>query len=112
MSKKTTIKAEAYYRYEDVEPTLIENTSMQIRIRTSDGVQTTFLIKPNAGYVLHDNLLDTYPDCDESGNPIGEPILEYYNGTRTIGANYDFAENPRGLYAVLASDVPADQIFG
>ena len=98
------------YTYEDVIPTLIPNTIMQKRLR--DGVQTTYLITAVDGYVLHDNLLDRYEDYDDDENPIGDLILGYYSGTRTVGANYDFTANPREFYAVPESSVPADRIFG
>ena len=84
----------------------IANTVMKKRF--IDGVHKQYTIAPNEGYVLHDNLLDNYEDYDEQENPIGELILGYYSGTRTVAASYDFVTNPREFYAVLESSVPAD----
>ena len=96
--------------YEPVNPTLIENTTMQKRF--TDGVHKQYLITPNEGYVLHDNMLDEVVDDPATGLPTGEVILRYYQGTRTVAASYDFATNPREFYAVLRSTVPEDNICG
>lgn len=85
------------YTYEDVIPSLIPNTTMYKKL--GDGVHTTYAITPCEGYVLHDNLLDVYEDYDDNENPIGELILGYYSGTRTVAASYNFTTNPRGFYA-------------
>lgn len=98
----------AIITYEDVIPTLIENTTMQIRY--IDGVARVYTITPIDGYVLHDQKRD-WIDMD----PItGEetPYLGYTTGTATCAMNYDFNTNPREFYAVLETSVPADQIFG
>jgi hypothetical protein len=94
--------------YENVIPTLIENTTMQMR--RSDGVATNYTITPVSGFVLHDKGRD-WPDEDpETGE---ETIkLGFTRGTATCGANYDFTANPREFYAVPENEVPADQIFG
>jgi hypothetical protein len=94
--------------YEDVNPTLIANTTMQKIFR--DGVWHGYYIAPNDGYVLHDKEND-WTDID----PItGEEVLYlgYSSGRVSCGTSYDFAANPREFYAVLETDVPADQIFG
>jgi hypothetical protein len=92
------------YNYEDVALSLIENTKMQKRY--IDGVPKQYLIEPIDGYVLHDNDLDLYEGgLTEDGQPIGELILGYYDGTRTCSIRYDFNENPREFYAVLADKV-------
>lgn len=97
----------ATYRYEDVNPTLIANTTMQKVIRVEDNVHRTYRITPNNGYVLHDKDLDfTTPEDYETY------IAGYTTGTCTCAASYDFAVNPREFYAVPADSVPADQIFG
>jgi hypothetical protein len=94
--------------YEDVTPTLIQNTTMQKRLH--DGVHKVYWITPVDGYVLHDKGRD-WTDID----PItGEEILYrgYTTGTASCAASYDFTANPREFYAVLAESVPPDQIFG
>lgn len=93
------------YTYENVIPTLIENTTMQKRLL--NGVHRTYMITANEGYVLHDKDLDfTTPEDRETF------IAGYTTGTCTCAASYDFAVNPREFYAVPADSVPADQIFG
>ena len=94
--------------YVDVIPTLIENTTMQQRL--NDGVPYTYRITPIDGYVIHDKTAE-WVDMDlDTGEWITKP--GYKSGTVSCGANYDFVVNPREFYAVLASSVPADQIFG
>ena len=90
---------------ENVTPTLIENTTMLLGY--VNGVARAYEITPNEGYVLHDRLLDEFEEFDEeTGEGVGEPIrLRYYSGTRSVGADYDFAVNPREFYAVLRSKV-------
>ena len=98
----------AIITYENVTPSLIENTTMRKLLR--DGVHQAYVISPVDGYVLHDNARD-WTDND----PVtGEEILYrgYTTGTASCGANYDFVTNPREFYAVPEADVPADQIFG
>lgn len=94
-----------------VTPTLIANTTMYKYIN-SNGVHSNYRITPNEGYVLHDQKRDWYEEFDDEGNPIGTPILGFTRGTASCEANYDFIANPREFYAVLATTVPADQIFG
>ena len=96
-------------RYEDVTPTLIENTTMQKCFY--NGEHTVYTITPNSGYVLHDKGMDE-PVYDDDGNETGEVMLCYRRSTASCGANYDFSTNPREFYTVLESEVPADQIFG
>lgn len=98
------------YTYEDVIPTLIENTTMQKRLL--DGVHRTYRITPNEGYVLHDKERDWYELDPETGMESEEVTLGYTTGTATCAANYDFTANPREFYAVPENSVPADQIFG
>ena len=109
------------YTYENVIPTLIPNTTMQKRL--NNGVQTTYLITPNDGYVLHDNGYD-FPIFDEEYNET--IMLGYRTTTATVAAAYDFstaemvdesgntvlAYGNRQFYTKLASDVPENQIFG
>lgn len=92
----------------DVIPTLIENTTMQQRVK--DGVPYTYRITPVDGYVLHDNTVD-YTDINH--DTMEEiPKLGYKRGTATCAASYDFVANPREFYAVPEDSVPADQVFG
>lgn len=98
----------ANFTYEDIIPSLIENTVMQKMLK--DGIHKTYVIGPTDGYVLHDASRDwIYIDP----NTMEETLkLGYTTGTATVAASYDFAANPRELYAVPADSVPADQIFG
>lgn len=92
----------------DVIP-VIENTTMQV-YENSAGVRLAYYIYPVENYVLHDSRKD-WTEIDEE---TGEEIL--YEGFATYGVSvpitYDFTENPFNLYTKLASEVPADQIFG
>ena len=94
--------------YIDVTP-IIENTTMKI-YENSKGQQLTYNIAPIDGYVLHDSRKD-WTDIDQETN---EEIL--FGGFSTYGVSvpitYDFTTNPFNLYTKLASEVPADQIFG
>lgn len=97
------------FTYEEVNPPIIENTIMQMRLR--DGVDFQYMITPSKGYVLHDkNYDDTM--MDEMTGEIITVALGYRTSTATCGANYDFVANPREFYAVPENEVPADQIFG
>ena len=94
--------------YIDTTP-IIENTTMQIYV-DGNGEQRVYFIKPINGYVLHDSRKD-WTDIDPETN---EEIL--FEGFSTYGVSvpitYDFEANPFNLYTKLASEVPADQIFG
>lgn len=109
--------------YIDVEP-IIPNTIMQKYINNA-GVERTYRITPNEGYVLHDTQYD-YPIVDdETMEEIGTG-LGYIGAVVTVAINYDFsthemldesgntvtAYGDRNLYTKLESDVPADSIFG
>lgn len=94
----------ATYTYEDVTPSLIENTTM--RKLFIDGVHKTYNITPNEGYVLHDNYLDSEALDPDTYEPTGEIILGFYAGMRSVRYDYDFTANPREFYAVLESEVP------
>lgn len=109
------------FTYEDVNPTLIPNTTMQKRL--NNGIHIQYLITPNEGYVLHDNTYD-YPIFDEFDNET--TVLGYRTTTGTVAAAYDFsttemideagntvlAYGNRQFYTKLANDVPENQIFG
>lgn len=91
--------------YEPVIPSLIENTTMTKYINAS-GVFRAYNITPNEGYVLHDNA-GNWTDFET-----GIEYEAYFTGTCSCAPTYDFEANPREFYAVPASEVPADQIFG
>lgn len=94
--------------YIDVTP-IIENTTMKKYI-DGNGEERAYDIAPTIGYVLHDNRKD-FAILDEI--TMEEIIVE---GFSTYGVSvpisYDFNANPFNLYTKLASEVPADQIFG
>jgi hypothetical protein len=96
--------------YVTVEP-YFENTTMQAYYNSAN-VLTAYRISPCDGYVLHEISLDTPVYDEETGEETGEIILGYTTATISAGYNYDFEANPRQIYAVLESSVPADQIFG
>lgn len=98
------------FTYEDVIPPLIENTTMQKRLR--DGVDYQYLITPNEGFVLHDARMDEPVYDMETGEETGEVVKIYRTSTATCAANYDFTENPWEFYTVPADSVPADDIHG
>lgn len=90
--------------YEEIKPSPITNTTAIKGF--VDGVHRNIRITPNEGYVLHDKSLDYYMDYDKEGNGIGDVILVFYEGTRSVRYDYDFAANPREFYAVLESEMP------
>lgn len=95
---------------EILNPSPVENTT--ITKQYMDGVFKIYSITPNEGYVLHDITLADEVYDPETGEPTGEIIPGYYEGTRTVAASYDFVTNPRQFYAVLRSEVPNDNICG
>lgn len=114
------------FTYEDVTPSFIPNTVM--RKRLLNGVDYQYLITPAEGYVMHDTEFDSSnPIFDENGDLIGsEIVLGYRPHETSVSINYEFtpiqmqdeagntvtAYGDRLFYCKLASDVPADQIFG
>lgn len=99
----------ANYTYRDVVPTLIENTTMQVKIK--DGVDYQYTIVPNVGYVLHDNTYDTL-EHNEDMTEVINTIPGYRRSMATCAFAYDFTVNPREFYAVLESEVDENYIFG
>lgn len=114
--------------YEDM-ISLIPNATM--RKMHINGVFRTYNITPIDGYVLHDADRDFYATetiTDENGNEIEIEVfkLGYHPMTVSCGYMYQFtpvemldeagntvtAYGDRKFYCKLASDVPADQIFG
>lgn len=91
--------------YIDVTPTLIENTTMQI-YTNSAGVQLVYRIYPNEGYILHNSPLDFLA---EDGVTVLEGFTSY---GCSVPISYDFETNPNNIYAILATEVPENQIFG
>lgn len=103
---------------EDVNPSLIPNTTMQKRLL--DGVVKTYRITANDGYVLHDNRVDWTDDMTNE-----EHIL-FATGTISVRYDYDFSVVTQGtyngtpvtkvgayeLYAIAEDLVPADSIYG
>ena len=95
--------------YEEVIPSPIPNTTIMKGI--VDGVHRNYQITANEGYVLHDKDMDM-PIYDETYTYEIGVTLGYSAGTCSCGKNYDWEANPREFYAVLRTEVPADQIFG
>lgn len=96
------------YTYENVIPTLIENTTMQKRLL--NGEHRTYLIMPNKGYILHDARMDELVYDIETGEETGEIVKIYRTSTATCPANYDFVNNSLGFYAVPIDGIHADNI--
>lgn len=94
----------------EINPPLIENTSMLKGF--VDGVHKGYEITPNTGYVLHDKRYDDPIFDDNTGEETGDIILGFRTSTASCSADYDFVENPYEFYAVLATEVPEDRIFG
>lgn len=97
------------YTYEEINPTLIENTTMQKMLL--NGVHRTYVIQANEGFVLHDKALDGEIVDDMTGEVLGI-TLGYTRGSVSCAASYNFTTNTREFYAVPENEVPADQIFG
>lgn len=97
------------WTYEEVNPTLIVNTTMEKGL--NDGIHKIYRITPNEGYVMHDKTYDDVVLDEETGDLITVG-LGYRRSTASVSANYDFAANPREFYTVLESEVPEDQIHG
>lgn len=89
-----------------VEP-IIENTTMEKYVN-GNGVELVYVIAPIEGYVIHNNARDWTEIVD------GEEVLKegFTTGSVSVPITYDFTANPFNLYTKLASEVPADQIFG
>lgn len=93
---------------EPVTPSPIDNATVCKLL--ADGVHRQYEITPNDGYVLHDKGRDWTeidPETEEEVLKLG-----FTAGDASCPATYDFVANPREFYAVLATTVPADQIFG
>lgn len=98
------------FTYEDLNPTLVENTIMQKVF--VDGVHEKYTIKPIEGYVLHDKRMDEEVIDPVTMMPTGEVRLGYRTAQASCNASYDFTVNPWEFYAVPRESVPADQIYG
>ena len=114
--------------YEPVNPTLIENTTMQKYISRT-GVFLSYQITPNEGYVLHDNAGNFH--LPDENNPEAEVEQEaYFYGSCSCGASYEFtpvtmtvpdrngntitvtAYGSREFFAIPESTAPENNIFG
>ena len=96
-------------KYVDIEA-YYENIIMQAYYNDADELRF-YKIEPENGYVLHTKNHDV-PVFDDEGMPTDEMVLGYTRGYVQVGYNYNFEANPDNIYAVLESEVPADQIFG
>lgn len=94
----------------DVTP-YFENTTQQAYYNNAN-VLLSYYIRPIGGYVLHSNTLDEAVVDPETFEETGEVILGYTAGIVSVGFNYDFEENSRGIYAKLRSEVDENYIFG
>ena len=91
-----------------VEP-IIENTTMEKYV-DGNGIERVYIIAPIEGYVIHNNARD-WTEIDPETNE--EILFEgFTTGSVSVPITYDFVANPFNLYTKLASEVPADQIFG
>lgn len=112
----------AVWTYEDIIPSLIENTVM--RKGFSDGEHVIYTIQAVEGYVLHNTALDSYaPDYETGGSTL---VLGYTTAEISCNAHYAFtptqvtavngqtvtAYGSREIYAIPSTEVPTDQIFG
>jgi hypothetical protein len=117
------------WTYETVNPSPIANTIVEKGL--SNGTHLIYRVRPIEGYVLHDNRVDETVMNPETLEPTGEIILRYATGLLTVRHDYDFdnivpdtitdvngnviAVNKVGafeLFAVLASAVPENNIYG
>lgn len=96
--------------YENMTPTPITNAV--VKKAFVDGVHKQYVIQAVDGYVLHDSELDYSTGIDEETNEMLPEVEGYTTGTVSCRYDYDFTANPRGFYAVLASSVPENSIFG
>ena len=76
----------------------IENTIFEAR--EIDGKITSYIIRPQEGYKLHEITLDEPIINEETHEETGEKKLGFTKAYVTAGANYDFEKNPREIYAV------------
>lgn len=84
--------------YEDITPSLIENTVMQkVLLR---GVLKAYTIKSNEGFVLHDKRMDSPEYDEETFEETGNIVKGYRRSTASCPATYDFTVNPWEFYAV------------
>lgn len=99
------------YTYENVNPTLIENTTMQKRLL--NGIHRSYTINANEGYILHDKTYDEIAVDEETFEETGEIILGFRppSSTATVAASYDFTVNPREFYAILEDDLPEGAVI-
>lgn len=95
------------FTYEDVNPTLIANTTMQ-KMLLND-VHKTYTITPSEGYILHDKNYDEIHIDETTGEEI--LVLGFRTATATVAASYDFIANPREFYAILEDELPEGAVI-
>jgi hypothetical protein len=78
--------------------TKLENTTFEGYYDEKNELQY-YTIRPCEGYKLHAKELDETV-FDENGNETSEIKKGYTTAFTTVGINYNFAENPREIYAV------------
>lgn len=87
--------------YKQIEAKL-ENTIFEAR--EMDGKITSYVIRPQEGYKLHEITLDEPVFDEETMQETGKKKLGFTTEFVTAGANYDFEKNPREIYAVKEED--------
>ena len=124
------------FTYESID-SFVPNATM--RKRFNNGLFTHYMIKPVAGYAMHDIGYDTIREeavVDEYGNPVYDdygipmvseaPVLGYRTTEGAVGHDYDWtpvemldeagntvtAYGERQFFCKPIDEVPADQIFG
>jgi hypothetical protein len=83
---------------------LFPNTTAT-EFRNTAGVFKGWYVSANEGYVMHTTSHDEHLSDDE-GNPTGDIILGYTRAAVFVPYNYDFANNPKQIYAQLESEIP------
>lgn len=98
------------YIYQEITPTLIENTIMQLKLDENNNA-IAYRITPIEGYALHDKARDWYDINEETGIENEEPTLGYTTGTATCNKDYDFVENERCFCTIKIEELSENQIF-
>ena len=85
-----------------ISKSLIPNADMEII--SIDGVSASYSIAPKEGYKLHAKELDSFEFDEEAMAETDRIIPGFTTGTKTCHISYDFEENPREFYAILATE--------
>ncbi len=88
------------FMYTDIE-SIIENATMK-KYFNNEGKFTAYIIEPFPDFMLHINSRDEIVFDPQTNMPTGEVIKGYTKGEVRVCADYDFNENPLGIYAVGA----------